>query len=178
MRNSLSVLLAAASLPWLPIPVEAQSVGHVFKGVKASVVVIRTKEKDVAVQGQGMVKVTGVGSGVLISADGKVMTAAHLVHTADEITLSQPAGLLVQRVAEGSPSAAIGLRAGTMKATINGQTITVGGDVILSVQGIPIDEPTAYEKIQERLSRLHPGAPIAITVLRDGRQVELIGRLP
>ena len=36
----------------------------------------------------------------------------------------------------------------------------------------------SYEAIQERLSRLHPGVPITITVLRDGRRLELTGRLP
>ncbi len=90
MRACLSGLLLVATLPWFPIQVEAQSVGQVFKRVKPSVMVIRTKEKDVAAQGQGVIKVAGVASGVLISADGKVMTAAHLVHTADEITSQCP----------------------------------------------------------------------------------------
>jgi len=92
--------------------------------------------------------------------------------------LPQPVGLLVQRVAEGSPSAAIGLRAGTMKATIDGQTITVGGDIILQVQGIALSAENSYERIQERLSRLHPGAEVTITVLREGRQVQLKAKLP
>jgi S1-C subfamily serine protease len=342
LRPGLFTLLIVAVLFSPAIAVDAQPLGHVFRRVNPSVVVVRTKEMDVAAQGQGMVRIAGVGSGVLIAPGGKVMTAAHLVHTADEITvqflggegvgarvvasepqadvsllqlervppgaltatlgdsdavevgdqvfivgapygightltvghisarhkpntvysgmslaeffqtdaainqgnsggpmfsmagevigivshiisksggfeglgfvvtsnmarrllleqksfwsgldgyvlsgdlakvfnLPQPVGLLVQRVAEGSPSAAIGLRAGTMKATIDGQTITVGGDIILEVQGIPIDDRTAYERIQERLSRLHPGVPVTITVLREGRQVEVVGRLP
>src|SRR3989304_3882728 len=81
---------ALALLTWFPTPVEAQSVGHVFRRVNPSVVVIRTKEKDVAALGQGqgqMVSVTGGGSGVLISPDGKGMTAAHVVPTADEISV-------------------------------------------------------------------------------------------
>lgn len=92
--------------------------------------------------------------------------------------LPQPVGLLVQRVAERSPAALIGLRGGTMKGTIDGETLTVGGDIILEVQGIPIADRTSYEKIQERLSELHPGAEVRITVLREGRQVELTSRLP
>ncbi|MBI4607480.1 MAG: trypsin-like peptidase domain-containing protein [Candidatus Rokubacteria bacterium] len=330
-------------LAWLSVPAEAQTLGQVFKQVSPSVVVIRTKEKDVAARVQGQpTSVAGMGSGVLISQDGKVMTAAHIVHTADEISvhflsgevvgaqviasepeadvsllqlepvpararlaklgdsdkvevgdqifivgapygishtltvghisarhrpntvysgmalaeffqtdaainqgnsggpmfsmagevigivshiisksggfeglgfvvtsnmarrllleqrsfwtgldgyvlsgdlakvfnLPQPVGLLVQRVAERSPAALIGLRAGTMKATIDGKTLTVGGDIILQVQGIPITDSTSYEKIQERLSRHHPGVQITITVLREGRQLELTGRLP
>ncbi len=92
--------------------------------------------------------------------------------------LPQPVGLLVQRVAERSPAALMGLRGGTMKATIDGETLTVGGDIILQVQGIPIADRTSYEQIQERLSEIHPGAEVRITVLRAGRQLELTSRLP
>ncbi|MBI4271086.1 MAG: trypsin-like peptidase domain-containing protein [Candidatus Rokubacteria bacterium] len=92
--------------------------------------------------------------------------------------LPQPVGLLVQRVAQRSPSAEMGLRGGTLRATVGGETFTVGGDIILEVQGIPITGRTSYEGIQERLGRLHPGVPITVTVLRDGRRVDLTGRLP
>ncbi len=81
-------------------------------------------------------------------------------------------------MAERSPAARIGLKPGTVRAIIEGETLTVGGDVILEVQGIPIMDSTSYEKIQERLSRLHPGAEVTITILREGRQLELTSRLP
>lgn len=106
--------------------------------------------------------------------DGFVLSGA----LARAFNLPQPVGLLVQRVAQNSPSAITGLRGGTMKATIDGRTITVGGDIILEVQGIPITGRTSYEQIQERLGRLHPGAQLTITILRDGRRTELLGRLP
>ena len=106
--------------------------------------------------------------------DGFVLSGA----LARAFNLPQPVGLLVQRVAQNSPSAITGLRGGTMKATIDGRTITVGGDVILEVQGIPITGRTSYEQIQERLGYLHPGAQLTITILRDGRRTELLGRLP
>jgi S1-C subfamily serine protease len=92
--------------------------------------------------------------------------------------LPQPVGLLVQRVAARSPAEGIGLRAGTLKATIEGQTLTVGGDIILQVQGIPLSAENSYERIQERLSRLRSGAEVAITVLREGHLVELKAPLP
>jgi S1-C subfamily serine protease len=49
--------------------------------------------------------------------------------------------------------------------------------VILEVQGIPISDKTSYEQIQERLGRLHPGARITITILREGQRLELVGQL-
>jgi S1-C subfamily serine protease len=106
--------------------------------------------------------------------DGFVLGGA----LARAFNLPQPVGLLVQRVAQNSPAAITGLRGGTLKATVDGRTITVGGDVILEVQGIPITGHTSYEQIQERLGRQHPGAQLTITILRDGRRVELLGRLP
>src|SRR3970282_1485236 len=109
MARHLIALLALALLTWFPTHVEAQSVGQVFRRVNPSVVVIRTKEKDVAARSEGqgqVVSVSGVGSGVLISADGKVMTAAHVVHTADEISVEFLSGEVVgARVVASGPQA-------------------------------------------------------------------------
>lgn len=92
--------------------------------------------------------------------------------------LPQPVGLLVQRVAERSPAAETGLRAGTMKAAIDGQTMMVGGDIILRVHGIPVTDDSSYEKIQGALSGLHSGAEVVVTVLREGQQLQLTWRVP
>ena len=51
-----------------------------YRRVKSSVVVIETKQKDInPTTSVGLVSVGGLGSGVLISSDGKVATAAHVV---------------------------------------------------------------------------------------------------
>jgi S1-C subfamily serine protease len=94
------------------------------------------------------------------------------------LNLPQPVGLLVQRVAAHSPAARAGLLGGSVRATIAGETLTVGGDIVLEVQGLPITGRSSYEAIQARLSQLHPGVPVTITVLRGGRRVDLVGRLP
>ena len=50
--------------------------------------------------------------------------------------------------------------------------------IILQVQGIPLSAENSYERIQERLSRLHSGAEVTIAVLREGRLLELNAKLP
>ena len=66
-------------------PVAAQTVREVFEQVVPSVVVIRAKGRDVEAGGE--TRFVETGSGVLISQDGRVMTAAHVVHTMDEISV-------------------------------------------------------------------------------------------
>jgi S1-C subfamily serine protease len=106
--------------------------------------------------------------------DGYVLTG----ELARVFNLPQPVGLLVQRVAAQSPAAKAGLLGGNLRVTIAGETLMVGGDIVLEVQGLPITGRSSYEAIQTRLSQLHPGLPITITALRGGRRVELIGHLP
>jgi len=323
-----------------PAPAGAQAVGEVFRKVSPSVVVIRSKGRDVSVSGQ--VRFGEIGSGVLISADGKVMTAAHVVHARDEISvefiggetvparvvssepaadvsllqldrvpagvkvsrladsrsvrvgdqvlvvgapyglayslsvghvsarwppnsvypafplaeffqtdatintgnsggplfnlagdvigivshniskgggseglgfvvtintakdlllgrrsiwtgleghtlsgdlaaifnLPQPEGFLVKTVAKGSPAEEVGILGGTRTATIDGQTLVVGGDVLLAVDGIPAGNLADYNRMREHLQRLAPGATITVTVLRAGRVLNLVGKAP
>ena len=84
----------------------------------------------------------------------------------------------MKTVAKGSPAEAIGLRGGTKTATIDGEQIVVGGDIILKVQGIPIGGLASYETIREELARLPSGASRTITILRAGQVIELTGPKP
>jgi len=71
-----------------------------------------------------------------------------------------------------SPAARIGLRPGTIPATVEGKPFLLGGDIILAVQGQRIGAET-YEALQERMSRLPAGSAISVIVLREGREVTL-----
>jgi len=86
----------------------------------------------------------------------------------------QSAGVLVQRVAAGSPAEHFGVRPGTMQALIGEQELLVGGDILLSVQGIPITGgPDDYVDIREAVLRLKEGDELTLKVLRGGEVVEL-----
>ena len=343
MRRS-RVALMALGISWaiFPSPGHAQSVGDVFRKVNPSVVVIRAKGRDVTAAAGGLVRYNETGSGVLISADGKVMTAAHVVNAVDEITVelvggapvnarvvsSEPAadlsllqldsvpagavparmansdtvrvgdqvfvvgapyglshalsvgwisarwapntvyksmplaeffqtdavinmgnsggpmfnmagevigivshnisksggseglgfvvsmktarllllerrsfwtglegqivsgelaaifnipqasGYLVKTVAKGSPGWDMGLMGGDKIAVIAGEQVAVGGDIILSVEGVPVGQADDHDRIRDILTKKSPGAPFRVKILRSGKIIELTGKAP
>jgi S1-C subfamily serine protease len=87
-------------------------------------------------------------------------------------------GYLVKSVAKNSPGEDAGLRGGTRVVTIDGQQMVLGGDIILTVQGVAASNPANMAKIRDQLATLQPGAPITATILRAGRIIELNGRVP
>ena len=100
------VLLAL--IAWPPTA-DAQSLGPVFRRVNPSVVIIHARWKEIAASGQ-VGRVAEVGSGVLVSADGKIITAAHVVQTADEITAEFLSGEQIPaRVIASEPEADVSL---------------------------------------------------------------------
>ncbi len=104
MKNVLALLLAIAALPTFVPSAHAQNLDEIFRKVSPSVVVVRTKGRDVGSGGVTHFKQTG--SGVLISADGRVMTSAHVVNGMDEITVEGVAGEVVRATLFSANSAA------------------------------------------------------------------------
>ncbi len=89
---------------------EAENVPEIFDQVKSSVTVVWAAHKVSSVTGIDLSKTLSIGSGVLISDNGEVMTAAHLVQTADEITVKLSNGKFVDaHVVSSVPFAGIAL---------------------------------------------------------------------
>jgi S1-C subfamily serine protease len=98
-------LMTTVSMPWLA---EGQTPGEVFRKVTPSVVVIRAKGSEVTARGESRFNETG--SGVLVTTDGKIMTAAHVVHSMNEITVEFLGGeSLPARVVASEPAADLSL---------------------------------------------------------------------
>src|SRR3989442_618617 len=85
-------------------------------------------------------------------------------------------GLLVQRVAAGSPAERMGLKAGTTRASIGDEDLGVGGDIILAVMGISLAEPSALTVIRQKITEAHLNDPIDVTVLRGGKVITLTAK--
>ena len=86
------------------------------------------------------------------------------------------AGLLVQRVAHGSPAERLGLRGGDLPAVVAGEDLIVGGDIVLAVEGIALGAQDAYEAIRKRMIEVRDqNGSLRVTVLRAGAIVELAG---
>ena len=84
------------------------------------------------------------------------------------------AGLLVQRVAHGSPAERLGLRGGRYSVDIGEEQLLLGGDVILAVQGIELGEPDAYERVRRRLLDVRAsGGVMHLSVMRNGVRTRL-----
>lgn len=95
---------------------------------------------------------------------------------AEAFNLPQPMGFLVQQVAEDSPAARLGVRAGGIKSHIGLNEMLLGGDVILEVVGVQVTED-CFQKIQDRLNQMKPGDMITVEVLRAGRILQLSATL-
>jgi S1-C subfamily serine protease len=81
-------MCAGLAVLLVPAAAQAESLRTIFKQVDTAVVVVQTDHKDVVTGPQKrLTSLPGAGSGVLISPDGKVITAAHLVQSADEIAV-------------------------------------------------------------------------------------------
>ncbi|MDY6769771.1 MAG: trypsin-like peptidase domain-containing protein [Candidatus Nanohaloarchaea archaeon] len=80
-------------------------------------------------------------------------------------------GFLVVDVVEDSPAARAGLQAGDRQVTIDGRSTTVGGDVIVAIDGRKvrkIDDILNYLAKETRV-----GDTITLTVIRDGERVKV-----
>jgi S1-C subfamily serine protease len=85
------------------------------------------------------------------------------------LNLTQPAGVLVQRVAEGSIAGRCGIHAGTLRANVEGEGIVLGGDIILRVNEVSVENDGSFDEIYRSIGRLKPGENLLITIFRKGR---------
>jgi S1-C subfamily serine protease len=75
-------------------------------------------------------------------------------------------GALVTRLADGTPAARAGLQGASKTEIYNGLDVTLGGDLIVAIDGTPV---TSTEDVSRIVStQLMPGQTVPFTVLRGG----------
>jgi serine protease Do len=94
VKTLLTAVLTATLLLAVAPEARTQNLDDVFRKASPTVVVVRAKGRDVTAA--GITRFTETGSGVLISSDGRVMTAAHVVNGKDEITVEGIGGEVVR----------------------------------------------------------------------------------
>jgi S1-C subfamily serine protease len=91
------------------------------------------------------------------------------------LNVPSPAGFLVKTVAQNSIAWDMGLLGSDKIVSFHGHEIAVGGDIILTVSGIPVVSEDNIEKVRTTLAAAPPGSPFKMTVLRGGKVIELTG---
>ncbi|MBX7235770.1 MAG: trypsin-like peptidase domain-containing protein [Caldilineales bacterium] len=79
-------------------------------------------------------------------------------------------GVLVEQVEPGSPADESGMQGSFKPATVDGQRVLVGGDVITAIDGQPVQ---TIEALREALAQKQPGDRVRLTLLRHGDEVNL-----
>jgi serine protease Do len=92
---------------------------------------------------------------------------------AQALNVPQAGGFLVKQVVKDSMGGRIGLKGGDRIGIVEGQQILVGGDILLSVQGITFASLDDRAKVVNALETLQVGQDLRVTVFRGDKIVEL-----
>lgn len=87
---------------------------------------------------------------------------------AEVLNIPQEGGLLISSVTPNSPAYFLGIRGGYLNAHIAEQNVLIGGDVILSIEGVPLDDIENISKAWEKLGEKKQFDSIKFKVLRAG----------
>ena len=86
------------------------------------------------------------------------------------LNMTPTQGALVEQVASGGPAAKAGVKAGSKTVTVQGQSFTVGGDVIVKADGTQI---ASFDDLIAFLSTKKPGDTVTLTVERGGKTLNI-----
>ena len=116
-----------------------------------------------------------------LMTDGRVHQAFLGINTlavggnlAEALDLPANEGLLVESVSRGGPAATAGVRGGDRAVRAGMQRITIGGDLVVAVDGQKVASPFDLNII---LNRKRPGDTVTLTIYRGGKKIDVPVRL-
>jgi serine protease Do len=80
-------------------------------------------------------------------------------------------GALVVEVGEGGPADKAGLRGSTETVEIKGRPLEIGGDIILAIDGTPVQDMD--DVIVYLVKNTRPGHKVELSILRNGQEQKL-----
>jgi len=89
---------------------------------------------------------------------------------ADALNIPVPQGILIERVTSGGPAAQAGIHGGTNVVLAGLQQLTVGGDVLIAIDGQEVTSPTDLSLL---LNRASPGDTVTLTIVRNGKKMDV-----
>ncbi len=89
---------------------------------------------------------------------------------ADALMLPTQGGLLIQQVDADSAAARAGLRGGRQEVQIGNAQLLVGGDLIMSIDGQPVERDDA---ISRALAKKRTGDTLELTIFRNGGTINV-----
>ena len=84
---------------------------------------------------------------------------------AKKFGLDSPHGALIAKVEPGTPAARAGLHGATRTVDYNGREVSLGGDVIVDIDGMRV---AGADDVSRAVARLAAGQQVTFTVLRGG----------
>jgi S1-C subfamily serine protease len=129
--------------------------GNVGIGFAIPIDTIRAEINQLETKGEVEHAFLGISGGTITSELAKALN------------LPVSEGVIVQQVVKGGPADKAGLEAGSTSATINGQEVRLGGDIITEANGKPVK---GMEQLVEVIQDSKPGDKLELQVLHDGKE--------
>ena len=117
----------------------------------------------------GVIKSIREGSAFWAGFEGIMLSP----QMASVLNVPQGTGMLIQHVVKDSVAAKAGLRGGKTLAKINGESVWIGGDIVMEIQGTICDGPHNFKAIKDQLTHLQSGETFTIKALRSGKIIDL-----
>jgi S1-C subfamily serine protease len=129
--------------------------GNVGIGFSIPIDTVRANLEQLKTEGEVEHAFIGISGGTITSELAKALN------------LPVEEGVIVQSVVKDGPADEAGIEAGGTSATINGEEVRLGGDIITEVDGKKLE---SMDELVEVIQESKPGDELELTILRGGNE--------